>query len=414
MLFRYKKHCLVNYKNYQKEIDILINFQTKLKKCALKNKYNCYESSARLPFDKILFQKSHILTKKYAFAKNIILIGIGGSNLGTKAVWNFLKTTTTKKIIYLDTINENKLNNLVLNKLKYTDKNTCVIVIGKSGKTTETIVNFEIVLKILPHLKKNTVIISDKKGLFTKQAESKNFDVLIIPKKVGGRFSVLSPVGIFALTLLNFNTKHLVKGARQAVKDFYNNQNLSNCSLLALITYLNYLNNKSIVNYFIFNEKLSILGKWLIQLTAESLGKNGVEILPILSVGTTDLHSIYQAYINGNKNIFTIFIDINVKGKLKLDKKLEFKNLVDNINNKKIEDIKFAIYKGVKNSYIKNKLPFVEIEFSKNNEYELGYFMQFFMLQTMCLAKLLNVNAYNQPGVEEYKKETRRILKEIE
>ena len=370
------------------------------------NDYTKDEASLYCPFDKINIQKIIQLSKKYSFAKNVILIGIGGSSLGTLAIAQALKVK--KNLIVFDTLSSLDIEQLKICKSTYTDKNTVIIIVSKSGSTTETIVNAQVVLQTLPKLKKNTVFITDENSKICNLAKSLNNDIIFIPKKVGGRFSVFSPVGVFPLAILGVNIKELIKGARDSIKT---NTKINSPAYLNSINIYNKTKLNNLVNnYFLFNKSLETLGKWVVQLESESLGKDKKGYLTNFSIGSNDLHSVYQLYLEGGLNIYTNFVNTNFDSKLKTNKSIIFKNLIEDIEGKSVKNIFDSIYLGVKKSYTKNNMPFAEFNL-KINEYEIAYLMQTLMIQTMYLGKLIGVNAYNQPGVEFYKEETRKILK---
>ena len=244
-------------------------------------------------------------------------------------------------------------------------------------------------------------------------AKKQHLDFIEIYLNVGGRYSVFSPVGLVPLLILGIDVKKILSGAKQAVIE-NTSCNIQNIAIkTAICSYVNFLNSRQINNYFLFDPNLEELGKWVRQLVAESLGKNNKGLMPIFTIGTTDLHSIYQLFLQGPKNVYTTFMKTENNESIKLDKNLFFKNLVQDLENKKLTDIYNSVYKAVLSDYRKNKLPFAEIKFEKLNEYDFGYFMQYKMIETMYLGQLLNVNPFNQPGVEEYKKKTRQILKNL-
>ena len=393
-------------KKYRKKIKY---YFSDLAKAYKDNNYSMPEAALYCPYDKLIINKTEQLAKKFGFATNIILIGIGGSNLGTKTIYKYFGSN--KNIVFLDTINVKKIESL--KKFKLQSKNTCVIFISKSGETTESLVNAEIILKLYPKLKKNTVVISNINSPLSNFAKRNNIELLEIYPNVSGRFSVFSPVGLFPLMLLEINVINLLKGARDAITEnityTVNNKALKS----AISIYVNYLNGKQINNYFLFNPNLEELGKWVRQLIAESLGKENKGILPIYTLGTVDLHSIYQLFLQGPKNVFTIFLKTEEESIFKLDNKLFYSGLVGDLKNKKLNSIYNSIYSGVIKSYKNNKLPFLELKFEKFREYEMGYFMQYKMIETMFLGVLLGINTFNQPGVEAYKIETKKILKSI-
>jgi len=189
--------------------------------------------------------------------------------------------------------------------------------------------------------------------------------------------------------------------------------------LSAGITYHYWAEHVRISNSFFFNPEMESAGKWYRQLMGESIGKShnldGEEvhagITPIVTIGSTDLHSMAQLYSGGPRDkLTTIIYSSQTQIKTDLPRELEFAGLVDGIAGKDFAKIMDAIVGGVKAAYLKNELPFMEVGFSEITARTVGAFLQFKMLEEMYLARLLNVNAFDQPNVEDYKLETKKLL----
>ena len=362
----------------------------------------------------------------------LIVIGIGGSNLGTLAVQEavlgklYNLSASTIKVLYADTV-DSALISSIINLVKPTLKrngNVLLNVISKSGITTETVANFRILIDLLRKYKEgykdHVVVTSDRGSKLWKLAVKEGFTTLEIPRKVGGRYSVFSPVGLFPLGLLGIRIEDLLKGARQmreACVDADLERNPA--AIIACIQFNHYREGKNISDLFFFSSDLESLGKWCRQLMAESLGKefdrNGrkvnVGITPTVSVGSTDLHSVAQLYLGGPYDKFTTFISIeNSRSRLLVPLRDDYSDLVPGIDGKSLDEILSAILEGTKEAFRKDKRPFIEISLPDKSESSIGQFMQLKMFETMYLGHLLNVNPFDQPDVEKYKKETRRIL----
>ena len=362
----------------------------------------------------------------------LIVIGIGGSNLGTLAVQEAILgklynlSASTTKVLYADTV-DSALISSIINLVKPTLKrngNVLLNVISKSGITTETVANFRILIDLLRKYKEgykdHVVVTSDRGSKLWKLAVKEGFTTLEIPRKVGGRYSVFSPVGLFPLGLLGIRIEDLLKGARQmreACVDADLERNPA--AIIACIQFNHYQEGKNISDLFFFSSDLESLGKWCRQLMAESLGKefdrNGrkvnVGITPTVSVGSTDLHSVAQLYLGGPYDKFTTFISIeNSRSRLLVPLRDDYSDLVPGIDGKSLDEILSAILEGTKEAFRKDKRPFIEISLPDKSESTIGQFMQLKMFETMYLGRLLNVNPFDQPDVEKYKKETRRIL----
>jgi len=194
-------------------------------------------------------------------------------------------------------------------------------------------------------------------------------------------------------------------------------------AISAAIQYLHYESGKNISDLFLFANDLESLGKWCRQLMAESLGKEfnkkgekaNIGITPIVSIGSTDLHSMAQLYLGGPYDKFTTFLSVeNSNSPIKVPSLKEYSKLVYGIQGTSLESIMSAIMEGTKAAFRKGKRPFVEIKLPCKSEYSIGQFLQFKMIETIYLGYLLNVNPFNQPNVESYKEETRKILQKNE
>ena len=310
---------------------------------------------------------------------------MGGSILGAKSIYSFFKKKIKKNIFFFDNLDPNLY--IKFKKYKFFKK-SCFIVVSKSGNTLETIVNLQTVfskksirnrLVVITEIKNSKLMITANK-LKAHVVEHKNF--------IGGRYSVLSEVGMFPAALMGLKIEKF-----QNLKQLIKNKNFAS-SLINNVASLYTLNKKNIRNSVIlnYNSQLNDLCLWYQQLTGESLGKKGKGIMPIVSTCPKDHHSLLQLYLDGPRdNFFTFFT--------KLTKKSE-----------KVESIIQAQCEATKNIFRKKQIPFRHFEFKKNDERELGSLFTFLVLETILLARLMNINPYNQPAVEEVKNETRKIL----
>ena len=396
--------------------------------------YSDSRASINLPDDKDMLArvKQVVEDKSRLKPEYLVVVGTGGSNLGTIAVQEavlgklYNQLNPSIKVLYADTTDSDYINNIIqlLELTLKRDGKVLVNGISKSGTTTETIANFEIILNLLRrHMKdyeRYVVVTSDKGSKLWNLALEKGFDVLEVPKMVGGRYSVFSPVGLFPLGLLGLNIEQLLDGAR-FTRDLCIQSDIEKnaAAICAAVKYLHYLEGKNIFDLFLFSNDLESVGKWHRQLMAESLGKEfdkkgervNIGITPTVSIGSTDLHSMAQLYLGGPYDKFTSFVcveknnsDINVP-------RLEgYSELVSGIQGKSLKTIMDAILEGTKKAFRKDKRPFVEITLPDKSEGSVGQFLQLKMIVTIYLGYLLNVNPFDQPDVETYKKETREIL----
>jgi glucose-6-phosphate isomerase len=434
MEFYYKNSCLIKEENILKTAEETRPYLEHLRTVAQISSYDFPESSINLPFDgDILRSVLNIKKEKVSDdLKLMIIIGIGGSKLGTKAVYdaiygyfNFFNDKNSQQVIFLDTNDVefmSKLVDLLKNKISKPSE-VLINVISKSGDTLEVIVNFETIYNVLKEkfsdINNRIVVITQKNSKLWEAAEKNNLSFLVIPEKVGGRFSLFSSVGIFPLSVIGIDAEELLKGAREARADCLNEKILKNSAMLsAIIIFLNFKNGKTINDNFLFHPELESLGKWYRQLMAESLGKErdinnkkiNIGITPTVSIGLADLHSMAQLYLGGPSDKFTTFVWAKTSQELKTPESFVFSDSAKVIENKSIGSTMENIIEGVKNAYKKKKLPFVEIVLPDISAYSLGYFMQFKMIEIMFLANLFNVNAFSQPNVEEYKEEVKQLF----
>ena len=389
--------------------------------------YKMLEASLCLPDDKniLLTVKNLVKKKKSDNLRYIIDIGIGGSNLGTKAIYDALRgnsdmfqPTRFPKIIFLDTTDPEFISyfsEFFTSTITHED-DVLVNIISKSGGTTETAVNGEIVLHLLKnkfeHWKEKCVVTTDKGSKLWEAAVQLKIDTLEIPKKVGGRYSVFSPVGLFPLALCGIDIEKLLRGAT-TIRDLglsaISNKNTPLISAILLFT----LNSQGIAisDNFYFHSELESLGKWYRQLMGESTGKNGLGLTPTVSMGSVDLHSVVQLYLGGPKNKYTSFIYTNVFKDFSLPQ-VNILSHIKEIEGRQVGDIMNAIQQGTMAAYKKLDLPFSEIILEGISEEEMGAYMQFKMMEILFLGKLMDINAFDQPQVELYKIETKKILSE--
>ena len=332
--------------------------------------------------------------KKFKNKKFFRIIGIGGSILGAKAIYYFLKNKIKKKFVFVDNLTP-KINHNI--KKKYTN-----IVISKSGNTIETIINCNILLK---KKEKNIFITENKINYLNELARSLKSEVIHHNNFIGGRYSVLSEVGMLPAELMGLKINKF-KQLNFLVKNkiFLNNLISNVSSILYFIKKKKF--NSIIINY---DEKLENFLKWYQQLVAESLGKKSKGILPIISNMPKDNHSVMQLYLDGFKNNFYTFFYVkeNASEKinnLKLFSKYKF------LKNKNLDNIIYAQKRATEKVFNKKKIPFRSFEINNRDEEVLGELFSFFILETILLGKVMKLNPFDQPEVELIKKETKKIL----
>jgi len=322
------------------------------------------------------------------------IIGMGGSTLGAQAIYDFLKKKIKKNFIFVDNLNAFKN--------KKAKKNLNNLIISKSGNTTETIVNANILIK---KRDKNLFITEKKKSYLSLFAQKLKAEVVDHNNYIGGRYSVLSEVGMLPAELMGLNYKNFRQLNNLVKNKYFMKALVSNVE--ATIYFLKAKKfNSIIINY---DEQSTNLFNWYQQLVAESLGKKKKGILPIISVMPKDNHSVMQLYLDGFKNNFFTFFYSHENNSSKINNEtvlLEQKFL----KNKDINQIMYAQKKATEFVFKKKNIPFRSFEIKKRDEKTLGELFCFFILETILIGKTLKVNPFDQPAVELIKKETKKIL----
>ena len=360
-----------------------------------KNFYNVFNENFELDF------KIKDL-KKFKKFQNITIIGMGGSILGSEAIYEFLSNIIKKKLYFFDNIDSEKLSNF---KKKVDFRKTLFLIVSKSGNTIETLSNL-LLLKILKKDAKNIIIISEKKNNFLYLLSKSNNLFFIEHKKfIGGRYSVLSEVSLVPAYLMGLNISNFRKNLRKYLVDKKNRILKENTIKLARLLLKKRNTNLILLNY---SPRLEKLLYWCQQLIAESLGKKGKGFLPVISNAPKDHHSLLQLYLEGPKDkLFYIFSSKeNSKDKIKFKKfgKLDF------LDNKNLSEIKDAQRIALRNTFKKNKIPFVEFKIEKIDEEALGEIFSYFMLETIIIGNLIGINPFDQQAVEQVKILTKKEL----
>ena len=333
-------------------------------------------------------------TKHFNKKLDYRIIGMGGSTLGTQAIYDFLKKKIKKNFIFVDNLNTSKNK-----KLK---KNLNNLIISKSGNTTETIVNANILIK---KKDKNLFITEKKKSYLSLLAQKLKAEVVEHNNFIGGRYSVLSEVGMLPAELMGLNYKKFRQLNNLVNNKFFMKALVSNVE--ASIHFLKAKKfNSIVINY---DEQSTNLFNWYQQLVAESLGKEKKGILPIISVMPKDNHSVMQLYLDGFKNNFFTFFYSHENNSSKI---INTSVLPEQkfLKNKDINQIMFAQKEATEIVFKKKNIPFRSFEIKKRDEKTLGELFCFFILETILIGKSLKINPFDQPAVELIKKETKKIL----
>ena len=332
--------------------------------------------------------------KKIVKDLDIRLIGMGGSALGTKAIYHLLKDKISKKFYFIDNLQ---------NKIEFNQKkNYLNLIISKSGNTLETISNLNFFIK---KKDQNIFLTENKKSYIFSFSQKLRSEIVHHNNFICGRYSVLSEVGMLPAELMGLNPLKF-----RQLNNLIKNKKFIN-SLISNVNSIVSLSNSGKSNSIILNydPKLKNFLEWYKQLIGESLGKKGKGIMPIISEMPKDNHSVMQLYLDGQKNNFFTFFSLKDISSLKINSKTLLKSHKF-LGNKSLYQIKMIQKNASENVFKKKKIPFRSFEISKLDEKNLGELFIFFILETILIARSLNVNPYNQPAVEIIKKETKRLF----
>ncbi len=339
--------------------------------------YNKSENFIALPLDERIVQTigACVKDKLKERPKLIVVIGIGGSNLGAKAIYDALKEK--EKLIpmeFLDQIDQKRIEGISAKIQKIPSKNVVLITTSKSGSTIETRVNYALLATSLAKTFKeiNKFVVTGENARDVFEGCRIN-----IPDAVGGRFSVFSAVGLLPLGLAGIDIKSLLEGAVSINVDALKGEKLPKETFKV---YTKYKKGKNLYNIFVFSDELISLGHWTKQLIGESLGKNKKGFIPMVSVGSRDLHSLQQAFVGGPPIAQHEFVSAGYLNKY--------------------QDV---LQEATENIYKQKKIPYRKTRLRSLSAKELGKYMQTKFLETLLLGKLLKINPFGQPDVDGYK-----------
>ena len=373
------------------------NFKTKKKSLLIKKKLISLLKSKNEILNSLSQNYKDNFTKKillkYKRNTNYRVIGMGGSSLGTQTIYDFLKYKIKKKFIFSDSLQVN----LNKDKKKYTN-----LIVSKSGDTIETIVNANIFIK---KKDRNIFITENKNSYLLNLAKKLKSDIIHHNNYIGGRYSVLSEVGMLPAELMGLK----VSNFRQ-LNNLIKNKRFIN-SLISNVSSTLYFIKKKKFNSVIINydERSENLFNWYQQLIAESLGKKKKGLLPIISNMPKDNHSTMQLYLDGFKNNFFTFFYVNEKNSEKIKNNTILSSQYY-LKNKNLSQVTLAQKKATENVFKNKNIPFRSFEINKRDEKTLGELFCFFILETILIGQSMNLNPYDQPAVELIKVETKKLL----
>jgi glucose-6-phosphate isomerase len=365
-------------------------------------------------------QKDIIYTANYlrSISECVVVVGIGGSYLGARAVISALKDDFTEektKIIYAGNhLSEDYYADL----LQYLDTvNYSIIVISKSGATTEPAIAFRLLKQHCEkkygktEIKQRIVCITDvQKGILKEIAQREEYTTFEIPDDIGGRYSVLSPVGLLPIAVAGFDIGALLAGAKNMQKQCLSSDN-NTASYYAM--YRNYFLQQGLNMEILsaFEPKLYYLIEWWKQLFAESEGKEGKGIFPTGMIFTTDLHSLGQYIQEGQRIMFETFLSVSSPLKeCTIPFKEDNKDKLNFLAGKRISDINHAAEEATILAHQQGNVPIMRINIKTLDEKNMGALIYFFEYACAVSAYMLGVNPFNQPGVEAYKENMFALL----
>ncbi len=409
----------------------LSRYRAVLRTASEDHTYATPEAALAAPRDEESIRLAHAIRSEFGgdALKTMLLVGIGGSDLGTRAVYEAVyggragrMASAPVALLPFDTIEPEALDRVpdILKSHEHANE-VILIVISKSGSTTETIMNANV---LFGHMTERfgkeaaaarTLFIGDKDIAIAEGLGASGIRHIPMPKRVGGRYSVFTPVGLVPLALLGVDVDALCEGAGKAIAASTPEEGHGPASTMASLLFEAYLTGLTMQELFMFHPELETLGKWYRQLLAESVGKQRhdstkVGIMPTVAIGSTDLHSLGQLVFGGPRNRFTTFVAAPSSFKHGHAYRSDSPFTLSMLEGHTAGDAMHAIYKGVRAAYRNHSLPFIRIELDAIDAREVGAFMGLHMASVMYLAELFNVNAFDQPAVETYKRETRRIL----
>ena len=351
----------------------------------------------------------------------LIVIGIGGSYLGAKAVIDALikKKDVKTEVVFVGNNMSTRYINEVIAHIE--DKDFSINVISKSGTTTEPAIAFRIFRQFLiekygvEEARKRIYVTTDStNGALKEIADEEAYETFVIPNTIGGRYSVLTPVGLLPIAVAGVDIVKMLKGAEKAMNEYLNEDIMqNNCYIYAVLRYILYSKyGKTLEIFGIYEENFRSFLEWIKQLFNESEGKNGKGIFSTSAVFTTDLHSIGQYIQEGKRNIFETIInvvDMNEEDIIMTTQENDEDNL-NYLENMTLDYIKKKTMEGALNAHLEGDVPSILLNLSKLDEENIGFLIYFFEKACAMYCRLLGVDAFNQPGVEAYKKNMGLLL----
>lgn len=375
----------------------------------LAEKKEAFNGWVRWPYsmpDKLLDKLEQEARRIRPLCEVLVVVGIGGSYLGTEAVFGALggRREGYPELVFAGNSLSGEYHSRLLRSLE--GRNFCICVVSKSGTTMESRLAFDVLKKALydrygQSAAERIVAVTDPvNGILRQEAEAMGYSSFEIPPDIGGRYSAFTPAILFPLAVSGADVRAFVRGAAEMAKsDFVQGAGLE----YAMTRFLLMNSGKSIEAFEYFEPSLHGVGEWIKQLFAESEGKDGKGLFPVTMTFSTDLHSIGQFLQEGSRVFFETVIRIREAGEDVVipDGKLKGRSL---------NEINALAVDGVINAHTKAGTPIIEISIPRVDESSLGALMYFFMMTTAVTGRLMKVDPFTQNGVEEYKAQIRALL----
>ena len=379
-------------------------------------------------YDKKELEKIKKAAKKIQNDSEIlVVIGIGGSYLGARAViealthtfYNYLPKDQRKtpQILYVgNNLNPNYINDLIE---LIGNRDLSINVVSKSGTTTEPAIAFRIFRELLENkyglkeAKKRIFVTTDaQKGALKQIADEEGYTTFVIPDNIGGRYSVLTAVGLLPIATAGISVEELLNGARFAQEKYLDkNLKYNDCYKYAVMRNLLYESEKNIEILVSYEPKMHYMIEWWKQLFGESEGKEGKGIYPTGAEFTTDLHSLGQYIQEGRRNLFETVINIKEsESDMAIHQDEDNLDELNYLAEKSLDYVNKKAMEGTIQAHVEGGVPNIVINMDALNAYNLGHLIYFFELACAMSGKLLGINPFNQPGVEKYKTNMFRLL----
>jgi len=417
LCYEYSNTKLKDLTKYECEIKTIVeNFKNK--NCAGNDYLGWYDYPNEISetFINNIYECANVIKEN---SEVLVVCGIGGSYLGARAVIEAIKGFKYKdlEIIYMGNTFDEKYTEDMLKYLL--SKDFSVNVISKSGTTLETAFAFRLLKEMLEnkygeHAKQRIFVTTDEiDGCLRKICCQEGYKSFSIPKDIGGRYSVFTPVGLLPMAVMGVDIRELCNGVKKAKEEMDINDFANNIAYqYAAYRFHQYSGGKKIELFSSYSPYLVMVAEWWKQLFGESEGKNGKGLFPASVNFSTDLHSLGQFVQQGSKILYVTQLKVLGEGKLKLNYDEENFDDLNYLTETPLKEINLKAQEGTnKAHYGIGRVDNLTLELKNIDEFNLGYLLYFFMYSCMISAYLIGVNPFDQPGVEFYKKEMKKLLK---